>query len=126
MYNKKLHYIVIFVTHIPITCVAIVTKSEKMPSQLRYFSLCCHGNQPKRDNCQLILLLVEIPFQKYMVCLCFGDICLLNLLFNIFLWQLLTEGAGALAHTAEPQEGDPDLCGKTDSLMVNIIYQRDT
>ena len=103
LYNIKLHYIVIFAKRISITYVAIVTKSEKMPSQLRCLLLCCHGNHQKRDNCQLILLVVEIPFQKYMVCLCFGNILPSQSAINIFLWLLLAEGAGALVHTADPQ-----------------------
>ena len=44
--------------------------------------------------------------------------------FSALLKMGLIEGASALAHAAVPQEGDPDLCGNTESIMVNSTLHR--
>ena len=89
-----------------------------MPSKLGHLLLCCHSNPTEHNNILLILLYVKIPFQIGIVCLCFGNLLTSQSAINLILWLLLAEGRGAMVHTAVPQEGDPDLCGKTASIMV--------
>ena len=58
---------------------------------------------------------IESPFLHKMCILC---------IFCALLKMGLIEGASALAHAAVPQEGDPDLCGNTESIMVNSTLHR--